>query len=407
MVALGLCALSFAGLLWLPGRSWARLPAALAPMLVLLAMRLGSWGQLPFAASLLLCLVLLALLLAVALLPVGRGHAGGPEAGATSFDALSAREAEVLRLLLTGMTQAEAAECLGIKASTVGTYCRRALDKLGAGSLGEVAATLPPQARSIEGPSMSAPVAGGACIVLVAVSALGWTGWRLSGIATLMAICCVACALGLRVRRPAKGVGSIALASGAGLSLGIVLRAVALAQLPAWTCVVVSGLVVGAVAWRAHGEGLPSISLAIDDALAAFAVAAMLGLATGPVSSDAGNLLVAGHLFFDWRMVLVVAVPACALLLSVAAGDALLGPCEVARVHDCERCVYLLRARGLPDLEARALVLIAQGKDSATIARELNVARGTVSSYRMRGYRALGIRSRAELTALLVSGISS
>lgn len=172
MVALGLCALSFAGLLWLPGRSWARLPAVLAPMLALLATRLGSWGQLPFAASLLLCLVLLALLLVVALLPVGRGHAGGPEAGTTSFDALSAREAEVLRLLLTGMTQAEAAERLGIKASTVGTYCRRALDKLGAGSLGEVAATLPPQARGIDGPSMSAPVAGGACIVLVAVSAL-------------------------------------------------------------------------------------------------------------------------------------------------------------------------------------------------------------------------------------------
>lgn len=205
MVALGLCALSFAGLLWLPGRSWARLPAVLAPMLALLATRLGSWGQLPFAASLLLCLVLLALLLVVALLPVGRGHAGGPEAGTTSFDALSAREAEVLRLLLTGMTQAEAAECLGIKASTVGTYCRRALDKLGAGSLGEVAATLPPQARGIDGPSMSAPVAGGACIVLVAVSALGWTGWRLSGIATLMAICCVACTLGLGARRPAKG----------------------------------------------------------------------------------------------------------------------------------------------------------------------------------------------------------
>lgn len=61
----------------------------------------------------------------------------------------------------------------------------------------------------------------------------------------------------------------------------------------------------------------------------------------------------------------------------------------------------------LPELEARALVLIAQGKDSATIARELNVARGTVSSYRMRGYRALGIRSRVELAALLASGISS
>lgn len=131
MVALGLCALSFAGLLWLPGRSWVRLPAVLAPMLALLAMRLGSWGQLPFAASLLLCSVLLALLLVVALLPVGRGQAGGLEAGTTSLDALSAREAEVLGLLLTGMTQAEAAECLGIKASTVGTYCCRALDKLG------------------------------------------------------------------------------------------------------------------------------------------------------------------------------------------------------------------------------------------------------------------------------------
>lgn len=407
MVALGLCALSSAGLLWLPGRSWARLPAVLAPMLALLAMRLGSWDQLPFAASLLLCLVPLALLLVVVLLPVGRGQAGDPEAATTSFDALSAREAEVLRLLLTGMTQAEAAECLGIKASTVGTHCHRALDKLGAGSLGEVASMLPSQARSAEGPGMSVPVAGGVCIVLMAVSALGWMGWRLSAVATMMAICCVACALGLRARRPAKGVDSVALASGAGLSLGIVLRAVALAQLPAWTCVVVSGLAVGAVAWRAHGEGLPSISLAIDDALAAFAVAAMLGLATGPVSSDAGNLLVGGRLFFDWRMVLAVAVPACALLLSVAAGGALLGPCEVVRVHDGERCVYLLRARGLPELEARALVLIAQGKDSATIARELNVARGTVSSYRMRGYRALGIRSRVELAALLASGISS
>lgn len=205
MVALGLCALSFASLLWLPGRSWARLPAVLAPMLALLAMRLGSWGQLPFAAFLLLCLVLLALLLVVALLPVGRGQAGGPEAGTTSFDALSAREAEVLRLLLTGMTQAEAAECLGIKASTVGTYCRRALDKLGAGSLGEVASMLPSQSRSAEGPSMSAPVAGGVGIVLMAVSALGWMGWRLSGVATMMTICCMACALGLRARRPAKG----------------------------------------------------------------------------------------------------------------------------------------------------------------------------------------------------------
>ena len=60
-----------------------------------------------------------------------------------------------------------------------------------------------------------------------------------------------------------------------------------------------------------------------------------------------------------------------------------------------------LLAHGLSETQAEALARVAAGRTSSEIAKELNLAAGTVSSARANGYRLLGVHSREEMVATL------
>lgn len=76
------------------------------------------------------------------------------------FQALSAREREVLHLLAQGQSQQRVARELGLKPSTVGTYRSRAYEKLGVSNKGELADLINAQAPRAEQESSKAGATG-------------------------------------------------------------------------------------------------------------------------------------------------------------------------------------------------------------------------------------------------------
>ncbi|WP_180326594.1 response regulator transcription factor [Raoultibacter phocaeensis] len=74
---------------------------------------------------------------------------------------------------------------------------------------------------------------------------------------------------------------------------------------------------------------------------------------------------------------------------------------EDARAKLHARCADVSEAFGLSPREAEVLDLIAIGKNSAVIERELCIANGTLKSHTRRIYQKLGVHSREELRELL------
>ncbi len=66
-----------------------------------------------------------------------------------------------------------------------------------------------------------------------------------------------------------------------------------------------------------------------------------------------------------------------------------------------ERALSYLKGRGLNELQARVVLLTAEGKSRTDICDLLSVAGGTVNSYRAAGYRLLGVHSVDQLKGLL------
>lgn len=66
-----------------------------------------------------------------------------------------------------------------------------------------------------------------------------------------------------------------------------------------------------------------------------------------------------------------------------------------------QRLRYCLLGRGLSEMQADVLLLVAQGKTSAEICEDLHYARGTVNGARGAGYRMLGIHSKMQLIQVL------
>ncbi len=66
-----------------------------------------------------------------------------------------------------------------------------------------------------------------------------------------------------------------------------------------------------------------------------------------------------------------------------------------------ERVLSYLRGRGLNELQARVVLLTAEGKSRADICERLAIAGGTVNSYRATGYRLLDVHSADQLRELL------
>ena len=69
-----------------------------------------------------------------------------------------------------------------------------------------------------------------------------------------------------------------------------------------------------------------------------------------------------------------------------------------------ERCAELARAHGLSAREREVLELVALGRSSTQIERELVIANGTLKSHRQRIYQKLGVHSKKELRDLVGVG---
>lgn len=69
-----------------------------------------------------------------------------------------------------------------------------------------------------------------------------------------------------------------------------------------------------------------------------------------------------------------------------------------------ERCAELARAHGLSAREREVLELVALGRSSTQIERELVIANGTLKSHRQRIYQKLGVHSKKELRDLVDVG---
>ena len=267
-------------------------------------------------------------------------------------DTLTEREREVAELLVSGSTQAQAAEALGISASSVSTYRARACEKLGLASLDE----LVPRAHGAD----AAP--------------------------------------------PALDVGQMGSMPLMGLALVTGMSARTLADsLRYWTPYSLPDLALLVGAWA-----LPWVALLVYARLrdmrvrhrevrarlyAVLATLALLGFfAYGSLEQRIWGL----------ALIVLAAYVACVALLA----PYLLWPRErVGQTLDVERCVLYLRGRGAGELQARVLAEIALGRATPEICESLHVARGTVSAYRAQGYERLGVHSSRELADLLARDV--
>lgn len=275
-----------------------------------------------------------------------------PLDGRPGADTLTEREREVAELLVSGSTQAQAAEALGISASSVSTYRARACEKLGLASLDE----LVPRAH------------------------------------------------GADAEPPALDVGQLGSMPLMGLALVTGMSARTLADsLRYWTPYSLPDLAFLVGAWA-----LPWVSLLVYARLrdmrvrhrevrarlyAVLATLALLGFfAYGSLEQR----------FWGLALVVLAAYVACVVLLA----PYLLWPRErVGQTLDVERCVLYLRGRGAGELQARVLAEIALGRATPEICESLHVARGTVSAYRAQGYERLGVHSSRELADLLARDV--
>lgn len=67
----------------------------------------------------------------------------------------------------------------------------------------------------------------------------------------------------------------------------------------------------------------------------------------------------------------------------------------------------LAEAAGLTNREREVLALLAQGRTSAVIAREMGIAEGTAHTHVMHVYQKLGVHSQQELLDLVHNGTST
>lgn len=277
---------------------------------------------------------------------------------------LSERERSVVEGLLCGKTLACLSHELGISASTVATYRNRACEKLGLSSVDELraqaGATAAGEGRAgAEDPAwrldVDSPAAAPLLVVTFLVSALFWRAWG-DGFAfvvglLVLALCALGSVIGIRAMRLVPTMPVVPSRRMAALLVGVFFASSAFAS--------------------------PSLVLAAPNHLSDWAgIAFAIAFAA---------LLFGG----------------CAWLVGALTQSAASAPCEDVPADAGERCVLYLRGRGLGELEARAVALVAQGRGAQGICEELHIARGTLNSYRAHAYASLGVHSRADLAALL------
>ena len=285
-----------------------------------------------------------------------------PLDGVPGSEDLTAREREIAEAIVSGSTQAQVAEALGISPSTVSTYRARACEKLGVVSLEELVprewgASAPSPEIGMRSPAARPLMAGTLCLGLSFQLVVGAAGASYQPAAV-------------------KGLNVL---------LYLVLLAVP------WLGVSAYG--------RLNGLRLRRRDTSLELRL-------VLGALTvfGLLAGDGHGVWVAlpGHLGIDLSALALVG-HACAV---VAFAPYALRPVERETCSlDEERCVLYLRGRGARERQARVLTEIALGRSAPEICEDLHVARGTVNAYRAQGYELLRVHSSRELADLLARDV--
>lgn len=336
---LGVCAVWFAGSIDLVVRmGWAKAP-----------LRYAAW-----------CLWGALLPLWVLAAPDNRSvAASSPLDGLSGAERLTEREREIVELLLTGSTVAQAGEALGISASSVGTYRARACEKLGLASIDEL---LLPETGSAA-PSRSFDVTSPAA-------------WPLAVMALCAGLILACCSRVSSLSSPSGSLGVVAVFGTLVLPWAVLVAGARFRDLR-----VRARLVTGRL-------GLVLLALIL------------IGLLVG--ASEGAQLELFGHLMVSASLVAMPVYVACVTWLA----PYLLWPCSrEATELDEERCVLYLRGRGAGELQARVLTEIALGRSAPEICEALHVARGTVNAYRAQGYELLGVHTSKELEGLLARDV--
>ena len=312
------------------------------------------------------------------------------------FSCLSGREKDVLLLLLEGKQQSEVAEMLALKPSTVGTYRQRAMGKLGVASLDELHKKWPGTTRGRQSARRCwLPIVWAGLVGLVLMIWFGGIG-VCSLVAVLSAVLCVLASGGREEEWAAFAPAATIIM---GLALGMTLRGIGAGFIS-----VLCGLaIVGASIFVAVVlKGLSGLVCAVrfPRGLSAGLPTFILGLCIGPVSPETVCVEFAGVLL-NWPMTLMMAVIAAALTMAFETYLLLDEDLSLAGETSEKRSLHLLQSYGLSELESAVLLSIARGEKNVEIAEHLSIAAGTVNSYRLRGYRRLGIHSRRELVTLL------
>lgn len=283
-----------------------------------------------------------------------------PLDGRPGADALTEREREVAELLVSGSTQAQAAEALGISASSVSTYRSRACEKLGLASLDELVP--PSRGAAAQPPKLDVGRAGSLPLMALAL----FSGMIVHNVTNYSSL------------------------ASPGHQAGVLAFPVLALTLP-W--LVLLGYA------RLQGMRLRHRETSGRLALVLIALAG-LGLCAGGLQPI--------WVEFPSRSMVSASVPAAVGydIALVLLAPHLLWPHErVSKELDVERCVLYLRGRGSGELQACVLVEIALGRSAPEICESLHVARGTVNAYRAQGYERLGVHSSRELADLLARDV--
>ncbi len=342
-----------------------------------------------------------------------------------NLESLSPRQRQVLLMAFEGLSDTEIAQNLDLTPGTVGNHKRRALERLGASEISELAETYNHPSEA-EKPLMFRIVGGllsSAAIVVLCASALTSPDPDVAYcLAMMLGLALATASVASLVSRPqetaeyqegAKRQGPDLLAcafwfilacstalcwafasNATTLTIGTTLFLTMLGK-DAAQGASLHGQAEDAKAagrrpglWAAVKAPLPLVLISIE---AGLVLAAHASRILGLLPSEASRYHLVARL--------LLGVAAAATLLASIGSDRI---DETARGNDVVSAQNVFfRSKGLSPLEAQVAILSAQGYTRPQICEVLHIAAGTVNGCRAAAYRKLGVHSKEELTALL------
>lgn len=313
--------------------------------------------------------------------------------------ALSERELEVACGLACGHSVAEIAQELGVSASTVSTYRARAYEKLGVETNAQLVASLTrpssqPGFEDAQKPIFRSRLLPG--VALAAACVAGCLCWCYGGDGALVAYNVALVAAGALLVL----VGLVRIGEG-GQSLGYSLAGVLVGLSMSAVLVLSSGAPGGFL-----GVALFAFVLAIS--VVASVWAAQEGLGSQQALGAGLGLLAmisvsySGRYISPWMLLCftLACIAAAAVLLWVGARNRR-GKLVENTLDGEVRARLYLEGRGLSSLEAGVALMAARGATATETALALNMSPSSVSAYKSRGLKKLGVEGIDELRELL------